>query len=118
MGLRGLRTYRGLEAGHDQGGSDSLAGDIANCDPPCATAQRKEIIIIAANAMGRLIESFAAQAGYRRNFLWNESSLHISGDLQVLMKKYRIHLCLFQELEEGFDVITQQQSRLLSLSSF
>jgi len=55
--------------------------------------------------MGRLVETLAAQAGYRRDFLWNESSLHISGDLQVLMKKYRIHLRFFQEPQEGFDVI-------------
>src|SRR5215831_4142198 len=118
MGLQGLCTHRRPKAGHDQGSSDSLPGDISNSDSPCATAQGKEIVIIAANAVGRLVESFAAQAGYRRNFLWNESSLHISGDFQVLMKKYRIHLRLFQKLQKGFDVIAEQQSGFSSLASF
>src|SRR3974377_434102 len=116
MGLQGLRTHRGVEAGHDQGSSDSLPGDVPNCDPPCATAQGKEIVIIAANAMGRLVESLATQAWYRRNFLWNESLLHVSRDLQVVMEEHRIHLRLFEELQKGFDVIAEQQARFSSLT--
>src|SRR6516164_2891710 len=106
MGLQSLRTHRGLETGHDQSGSDSLTGDIPDCDPPGATAQGKQIVIITANAVGWFVEGFAAQPRYRWNFLRNESLLHVSRDLQIILKKHRVRLRLFEELQKGFDMIS------------
>src|SRR5258705_12780094 len=77
VGVHGLGPKGCLEESHEQSGTDSLAGHIPNRDTPSVRLQGKKIVIVATDALGRLIEGLAGQSGNRQIPQWKKGSLNI-----------------------------------------
>src|ERR1700756_2777513 len=120
MRVKSLRSERRLKARHQQGRANSFSRDIANRDAPSSVGQRDEIIVVAADSVGRLIKSFAGYT-WNREVPWREERLlNIFCALQIPAKgslKTRIGFGPFEKFQKRLDMIAQQKSGFPSSAS-
>src|ERR1700757_374060 len=120
MRMQRLRSERRLETGHQQGRANSFSGYISDGYAPTSIRQRNEIIVVAADSVGRLIKSFAGYT-WNREVPWREERLlNIFCALQIPAKgslKSRIGFGPFEKFQKRLDMIAQQESGFSSSSS-
>ena len=71
------------ELGHHERGRHPLAGDVAQRDRQPVARQRNEVVIVAADLVGRVVMGEELEAGDHRHRLRQESFLNLLGELQV-----------------------------------
>ena len=81
---RTLATQVGLQVGHEQGGGDALAGDVADDEAELVLAEIEKIVVVASDLAGR-----EAQAGVFEGLglgmdLGEQAGLDLLGDFQFL----------------------------------
>ena len=92
-GLRGAVVGEGrvaaegsLEARHQEGRGDALAGDVADRDAEMASAELEEVVVIAGHAPGRAADAVAVERGRAGVLLWEEAGLHLLRDAHVALE--------------------------------
>src|SRR5271166_2172283 len=72
-----LAAQIGLKIGHEEGGGDPLAGDVAYYEAKALLAQSQEIVVIATDLEGLNAASCVIQGFQARQMLGEESSLNL-----------------------------------------
>ena len=74
------------ELGHHQGRRDPLARDVAQRDRQPVVGQRDEVVVVAADLVGRVVVGEELEAGDLGDRLRQEPLLHLLGELQVALQ--------------------------------
>ena len=79
-----LAAKVGLEIGHEQGGGDAFAGDVADDEAEPMAVEGEEVVVVAADVTGLdagsgVVEGFEGRQGLRE-----EAGLDLAGDLKLL----------------------------------
>ena len=113
MRMESLRPEGCLKNGHEQRCADSFAGHVANRDAPSSIGQGDEVVVVAADSVGRLVEGFAGDARDGEVARREKCLLNIPRAFQIPAErslKTRIRFGSFEKLQERLDVIAQKES--------
>src|SRR5882757_8105767 len=79
-----LAAEVGLEIGHEQGGGDAFAGDVADDESEPLVAEGEEVVVVAADVAGLDADARVVEGFERRQGLREEAGLDLAGDLELL----------------------------------
>ena len=86
--VHGHAAERGAQAGHEQGGGDAFAGDVADGEAERAVVRAEDVVVVAANALRGAACAVDAVAGKRGELLREEALLHFAGDLDFAVDAF------------------------------
>src|SRR5690348_9826793 len=96
----GLAAQSGLQAGHEQGGGDSFAGNVGNGEAEFGVAQLDEIVVVAGDDASGAANGGEFESRKRRKFAREELALDFAGDGQFVFE-FLAGALLFDEFGDG-----------------
>src|ERR1700676_5504262 len=99
-GSENLAAQRGLQAGHEQGGGNSLSGDVRNRNGDVRGTELNEIVVIAADGARGFADGFDFDTGNVRDLLRKKLILDFAGDGELALEALAL-LLFFDEVGDG-----------------
>lgn len=79
-----LAAKIGLQIGHEQGGGDALAGNIADDEAEAVVAEAEKVVVVAADLAGLMANSSVIEGAELGEVLREEPRLNAGGDFNFL----------------------------------
>ena len=101
-----LAAHIGLQIGHQEGGSDSLSGDVPDDEAEALLAEIEEVVIVATDFAGLDADAGVFQGFERRLGLREKTGLDLLGDFDFLGGAAFGFLFLDNRAAMGFDGVS------------